>query len=542
MTLTWEVPRVRGEYFRLEVEPGAPVFILGANGTGKSSLMHWLSLKYAKSMWISAHRRTWLESSRPDMTLAEKVRVEGFQNSRRGEPSARWKIFRDGFDQKAAIISLVEHMNAQNRACAEALHSGDLDGARRIAKEGNVLVHLNKLFSRASLPVSIEIGRDSELLARKEGSTFGVEQMSDGERTVLLLAASVLTTEPGSLLLIDEPEKHLHRSVAAPLLSGLFGCRPDCYFVIATHDVALPTANLRSTVLLLRGCAYSGDRASAWDVDELPSANLIPEELQTAILGARRTMVFIEGDRNVSVDQPMYGLVLPGISVVPMGSCNSVISAVKSMRALAFSHRLRAFGIIDRDDRDERDVKDLEQEGIFVTDCREIESIYFDPSIQRMVASRYADVLGGDVEARLKRAQAETIQEIQRNKDRLARIVADARAWRWGQHKIGHAIRHADRDEESLPISIPVQAFRRIERDAIEGRLAGQELDALIRRYPIKKSAVPDKVARAIGFLNRKDYETAVIRLLEEDAKAMSYVRKLFGGLWRALPGEYDDD
>ena len=389
------------------------------------------------------------------MTLDKKVKEERLHHRWRREPSSRWKIPKDGFDQDAAIVSLVEHINVQNRAGMEAMRSGDDDGARRIAKEGDVLAQLNTLLKQANLPVSIEIGKDSELLARKGASAFGVERMSDGERTVLLLAAQVLTANSGDLLLIDEPEKHLHTSIAAPLLSALFACRPDCCFVIATHDLALPTANPHSKTLLLRGCAYGNDRAMAWDMDELPSTEEIPEDLQSAILGSRRTMIFVEGNKEASLDQPMYGLVFPGVSVIPIGSCSSVISAVKAVRTLAFNHHLRAFGIIDRDGRGEQEVQNLEGAGVFVTDCREIESIYYDPDIQRKVADRLVRVSGRDVKDLLAKSDSAVIQEMDRCKDGLAKHMADEKALRRGQRALQDAIKQPESDEKNSTIEIP---------------------------------------------------------------------------------------
>ena len=48
-------------------------------------------------------------------------------------------------------------------------------------------------------------------------------QMSDGERAAAIIAATVLVADPGTLFLIDEPERHLHRSIIEPFLSALFG-------------------------------------------------------------------------------------------------------------------------------------------------------------------------------------------------------------------------------------------------------------------------------------------------------------------------------
>ena len=534
MTFQLDIPNEDGWILNLTVQPSDPVFVLGANGTGKSALMHWLNLRYKeKARWISAHRRTWLESSRPSMTLASKVQREERHKQFRLDPSARWMIQSDGFDQQAAIVSLVERMNAQNRACADAMRSEDVDDARRIAKEGDVLAQLNALLKQANLPVFIEIGKDSELLARKGASAFGVDRMSDGERTVLLLAAQLLTADSGDLLLIDEPEKHLHTSIAAPLLSALFACRPDCCFVIATHDLALPTASPHSKILLLRGCAYGNDRAMAWDMDVLPSSGEIPEDLQTAILGSRRTMIFVEGEQDTSLDRPMYGLVFPGVSVIPMGSCGSVISAVKSVRALASSHRLRAFGIIDRDARDEQEVQALEREGVFVTDCREIESLYYDPEIQRKVADRLARVFGRDVEDLLAKSDSAVIQEMERRKDGLAKHMAEEKAFRRGQRELQDAIKQPESDVKPTTIDIHLDSIRQNERKTLNSRLAERDINALISQYPIKRSAVPNEIAHAIGLPSRKDYESAVITLLQDDAEAVSHIRGRFGALWQ---------
>ena len=42
-------------------------------------------------------------------------------------------------------------------------------------------------------------------------------ELSDGERNALLIGSDVLTTEPNSLIILDEPERHLHRSIISPL-------------------------------------------------------------------------------------------------------------------------------------------------------------------------------------------------------------------------------------------------------------------------------------------------------------------------------------
>ena len=119
-----------------------------------------------------------------------------------------------------------------------------------------------------------------------------------GERNAAIIGATVLTVEAGTVLLIDEPERHLHRSIIVPFLAAVFAKREDCAFVISTHELALPAANPASRVLMVRSCVWENNRAWAWDIDLLEPNAQLPEELRLAILGSRRKVLFFEGDRD----------------------------------------------------------------------------------------------------------------------------------------------------------------------------------------------------------------------------------------------------
>ena len=58
--------------------------------------------------------------------------------------------------------------------------------------------------------------------------------MSDGERTVLYMAARVLTADQ-PIILIDEPEIHMHSRLAVQFWDEAEKLRPDCRFVYITH-------------------------------------------------------------------------------------------------------------------------------------------------------------------------------------------------------------------------------------------------------------------------------------------------------------------
>ena len=92
-----------------------------------------------------------------------------------------------------------------------------------------------------------------------EGQSFPLPRMSDGERSAAIIAATVLTADPGTTFLIDEPERHLHRAIITPFLAALFAKRLDCAFVISTHELALPLTAPEADVLVVRSCAWAGE-------------------------------------------------------------------------------------------------------------------------------------------------------------------------------------------------------------------------------------------------------------------------------------------
>ena len=126
--------------------------------------------------------------------------------------------------------------------------------------------------------------------------------MSDGERNAMIIAGHVITAEAGTVFLIDEPDRHLHRAITQPFSSALFDLRKeDCIFIIATHDIGLPTVNADARVLMLRSCQWNSSRCISWDAAVMePNSQLsedlkLSEELKHDILGSRKKMLFVEG-------------------------------------------------------------------------------------------------------------------------------------------------------------------------------------------------------------------------------------------------------
>src|SRR5581483_6889750 len=73
------------------------------------------------------------------------------------------------------------------------------------------------------------IGQD-KIAAKVPNSSneYAGKMMSDGERVAFYLLGQVLSAPPNAIIVIDEPEIHLHRAIQATLWDQIEISRPDC--------------------------------------------------------------------------------------------------------------------------------------------------------------------------------------------------------------------------------------------------------------------------------------------------------------------------
>lgn len=327
----------------IPLSEGKAVFVLGANGVGKSTLMYNLfQQNFNHSKRIMAHRQTWFESNSMNMTASQKTEVENTIKSQDQQIHSRWKIYASQQRTNISIFDLINSENIRARGITKAVDSDDLPLAKILSNKQAPIQEINELLAISNIPIEITLGKDEQLFASKNGSEpYSIAELSDGERNALLIGADVLTTEPNTLIILDEPERHLHRSIISPLLSSLFQKRKDCVFVISTHDVYLPLDHDEAIVLLLRNCQWSGKNILNWDADLISDSDEIPNEIKREILGSKREILFVEGG-NGSLDRQIYQLIFPNISSLPQESCVQVEKAVDGIRKTENLHWINA--------------------------------------------------------------------------------------------------------------------------------------------------------------------------------------------------------
>lgn len=338
------VPRSKGPSLEIAINPGESLFVLGANGTGKSSLMHQFYVTHRlNARRIVAHRQTWFTSDAASLSAEQKRAAETHIQQLDIQSQARWRDDYSAQRTSIAIIELLDAENVRSRKISGAVDSKNMALAENLSKDDSPIKVINALLRLSDIPIVISIAEGERFQASKSGSTpYSIAELSDGERSALLIAASVLSARAGVLLLIDEPERHLHRSIISPLLSLLFSKRPDCAFVVSTHEILLPIDSPKSRVLLLRDCTYTGAHLSSYDADLVLTCDSIDDDIKKDILGSRRNLLFVEGTEH-SLDKPLYSLIFPNASVVARASCHDVEHAVSGIRRSNDLHWVRAF-------------------------------------------------------------------------------------------------------------------------------------------------------------------------------------------------------
>ena len=423
-----EIPTLSGASLALEIADGDHLFIIGANGSGKSALIqHIVSSHHNdKITRITAHRQTAFDSERPTFTHPDRHQFDQQVRNRDLDYDSRWKEERQfGQQKQLAILSdFIARENTHARSVRNLVREKRLEDAERlVAEDLSPLERINQLFRIANLTATLMLSDDGEMIAHHgdESSAFRISHLSDGERSATIIAATVLIAEPGTVVLVDEPERHLHRSIIVPFLSALFEQRHDCSFIISTHEIGLPISNIKSKILVLHRCEWSGNNVRAWELENISTSTALPEDLKFSILGARRRILFVEGEDN-SLDQALYSALFPEILVVSKGSCGEVQRAVNGLRDTESTHHVRAFGLIDRDGRSQDEIATLADRGVFALNVHSVESLYYCSDVIASVAQKQAASRGEDPQNLLEKVTTNSLAKV--NRDLAERMAA----------------------------------------------------------------------------------------------------------------------
>ncbi len=385
------LPASDGTGGKIEIKHNGSVVIVGANGSGKSRLGVWIERNADDKVIvhrISAQRALGLPEYAVVKSLEQSLNdlIWGNEDSRYANNAHklnhRWKGRPETFlqDDYGKVLS--------------NLFARSADRDRRHSEE----TRLKQVYIPVEdSPIEILVELWKEILPHREISlkdgkvsvkdiTYGTEyhgkEMSDGERVALYLMGQCLCAPSGSILIIDEPEIHLHTSIMQSLWNKLEEAKPDCLYVYITHDLNFASTRVSTTSIWVK--EFNG--ATKWLWEQVPEVDEFPESLLLELLGNRRTIIFVEGEKG-GKDHAIYQSIYRSYSVVPRNGCQSVIESVRALRLNSSFHHVNVYGLIDRDYRTDDEIKALLSDHVFCIDVAEIENVLLNEKILRLIAT-----------------------------------------------------------------------------------------------------------------------------------------------------------
>lgn len=475
----------------VQLDAGTTTTFCGANGSGKTRLAVHIETELGLDAHrISAHRAL---SLNPHIhKISEREALAGLRTGTTGGNQRDQKRYRSGnrWGQREAVVLLddfdylIQALFADQMRVAlrghKRFHEGDCGPAEHTKFE-----KLSEIWSRLLLHRELVVdGDDINVRIPGAEATYTASEMSDGERAVFYLIGQTLAASNDSVLIIDEPELHLHPSIMTALWDELASARQDCAFVFITHNLEFASSQPGAKFVI-----REFDPAPTWTLEAIPEHTGFNEEFATLILGSRHPVLFVEGASS-SLDRIIFRCAYPDHLVLPLGSCGAVIHAVSTMRNNPALTRVTCHGIVDRDHRSPDEVQHLCGLGVEVLPVAEIENIVLLPEVSRAIAAHEGRE-GADLDACLCRLRKAVFDLAESCGEKAAAVV------RHTTRRINNFLRRVDlRDAESVQDleqrckleteSLDVGALASEAAEQIQSAIDNCDLGALLAHYDNK--------------------------------------------------------
>lgn len=345
--------------------------------------------------------------------------------------------------------------------------------------------------------------------------------LSAGEKMVLYYFGALLYAPARAYVHVPSPELFLHPSTMRLLWDRIEQLRPDCTMIYTTHDLSFAASRSEAATIWVRGC--SGD-AQTFDYDLLPPDSELSEELYLAILGERKPVLFIEGDRVHSIDAKLYPLIFRGYTVRPLGSCDRVIESTRVFNSLGDFHHLDSRGIVDRDRRSDQEVSYLRKKKIMVPEVAEIENLLMTEPLVRLMAQLND------------RDPERVFQKVKTSVMNLFRAELHSQALQHTRHRVKHIVEHridgrfasitqleAHMAELVLEVK-PRELYETFCRE-FNAYLRQDDYAAVLRVFNHKSMLSQSNVGALCGCGDHKGYTAAVVNLLRQDTPESEQAR-----------------
>ncbi|HDR2159582.1 TPA: AAA family ATPase [Enterobacter cancerogenus] len=514
-----------------EIITSGSLVIIGANGTGKTRLGTWLDLKsplWEKSLRISAQKSLTMPSSVQPKSIDEALNnlIYGYENG-----SAIYKINHRWQDERSATHFLNDFEKLMVYLFSEEMDANAKYTHQSRVSEEKLAPPLTKIAILKEVWESLLPHRELVIGGAKvetrvkgdEVNLYNSSQMSDGERVIFYLIGACLSAPENGVIIVDEPEIHIHKSLQEPLWRTLEAKRTDCLFVYITHDVDFASSQTDAIKLWLKN--FDG---KSWEWEEISKEESFSEDLLLEIMGSRRKVIFVEGESG-SHDLSLYRILFPNHLIIPRGSCTKVINDIRTLRKLPHFHHLDIIGIIDRDRRVDEEIISLQQDGIYVLPVAEVENLF----CTKEIISYCCELLSRDFNDDITLIQKEIFKSFNHEKENQLslRVISEVKFRLNALDEKGKGSEQIKSKIKELIDNIDVDELYFSFECIFDKILQDKNYNDLLKYY--NRKSLKDKVGKILGVSDLPALVTRSAHVNNNNIKIKEMLRKYF----RVIPG-----
>lgn len=239
-----------------------------------------------------------------------------------------------------------------------------------LAENGVTDTEVFQNLTQAYMPKNKKIIRD--IIIRIDDD-ITVEQLSEGEKKLILVKAVLeILSDEKTLVLMDEPDAHLHE-VRKKNLYSMMGEYPNRQIVIATHSPTFIDVADQNQIKMLK--LNDSGKAMLYEEEKLEAIRKLTGSRINAFL--EKPILYCEGTET-SVESILYPLLFPNYKIVPAGGHEEVIYLTKTYNRTFGDTTHYAIGIIDWDYKTEVQLAALKNEKIYALKVVEVENVLMD--------------------------------------------------------------------------------------------------------------------------------------------------------------------
>ncbi len=339
---------------------GKTLIVLGANGSGKTSLANYLKTSETHIKVIPATKPIKAMGFIPSIynSTIETYQSEVFEGG----------DLKEDLLQKLIIGLCKEHDNAARTY----LNTGN--------KADTLFNKVKRIFdSFFNIELDDSNFGEKQVQGKAENSLFPFNNMSDGERAAFFYIATVIIAPLNSFIVVDEPENHLNPAIYNKIWDKLIEERNDCQFIFISHTMEFINARTNYELVKIKNFAYP----DTFDFEFLgDSLENLDSEVIVELVGSRKPILFCEGSKtgyDFKIYEKLFG---NEYTVIPTGTCIDVVNSVEACNKYAGTYSISsAIGIIDSDLKREEEIEQLKGKQIYPLKYNEVEMLLLDESI-----------------------------------------------------------------------------------------------------------------------------------------------------------------